>query len=199
MRERYRVTAALSLYPQHMTSPRALIAVFGSSRALPGDGAYEQGVECGRLLAEAGFGVVTGGYAGLMEAVSRGAAEVEGHVVGVTVPDAFPGRSGANEFVIEEVAAAHLVERIHHLTDLAAGSITLPGSIGTLTELAMAWNLAYVARFAAADQKPVITVGPVWRDLVSHLADLLDTDGSLVTCVDDVRSAVEAIEERLGS
>lgn len=176
-----------------------LIAVFGSSAAVPGDGVYEDGVLCGGLLARAGFGVVTGGYAGLMEAVSRGAAEAGGHVVGVTVPEVFPGRSGANAFVAEEIAAAHLVERIHHLIDLAAGSITLPGSIGTLTELAMAWNLAYVARFAATPKKPVITVGPVWRDLVAHLVDLLDTDDDLVTCVETVPDAVREMTERLAS
>ena len=47
-----------------------VIAVFGASRAALGDGVYEQGVECGRLLAEAGYSVATGGYGGLMEAVS---------------------------------------------------------------------------------------------------------------------------------
>lgn len=174
-----------------------LISVFGSSRAVPGDGVYEQGVLCGGLLARAGFGVVTGGYAGLMEAVSRGAAEAGGRVVGVTVPTVFPGRTGANPFVAEERAAGHLVERIHHLTDLADGSITLPGSIGTLTELAMAWNLAYVARFAEADRKPVVTVGPVWRDLVAHLVQILDTDDDLVTCVESVPEAVEEMVTRL--
>jgi uncharacterized protein (TIGR00730 family) len=175
-----------------------LIAVFGSSQAVPGDGLYELGVECGRLLADAGFGVVTGGYAGLMEAASRGAAESGGRVVGVTVPSAFPGRSGANPFVEDEVAAAHLVERIHHLTHLAAGSIVLPGSIGTMTELAMAWNLAYVARFGEGPPKPIVTVGPMWSELVAHLTDLLETDGDLVTCVDDVTSAVRTVVARVG-
>ena len=175
-----------------MTARDHVIAVFGSSRAVPGDGVYEQGIECGRLLAEAGLGVVTGGYAGLMEAVSRGAADVGGHVVGVTVPEVFPGRSGANPWVGEEMQAAHLVERIHHLTDITAGSIALPGSIGTLTELAMAWNLASVARFDGSVLKPVVTVGATWRDLVTHLTDLLDIE-ALVTCVDDVPGAVEEI------
>jgi uncharacterized protein (TIGR00730 family) len=181
-----------------MTSPRALIAVFGSSAAGPGDGLYEQGLECGRLLAEAGFGVVTGGYAGLMEAASRGAAEAGGHVVGVTVPDVFPGRSGANAWVTEEMPAVHLVDRIHRLTDITAGSIVLPGSIGTLTELAMAWNLAYVSRFDGSALKPIVTVGSRWRDLVVHLTDLLETD-DLVTCAQDVEEAVDVMVSHLRS
>ena len=66
-----------------------------------------------------------------------------------------------------------------------------------LTELAMAWNLAYVARFDGSRRKPVVAVGSVWRDLVAHLTGLLDTD-DLVTCVDDVESAVQEIATRLG-
>jgi hypothetical protein len=174
-------------------SAQSLIAVFGSSRALPGDGDYEQGVTCGRLLAEAGFGVVTGGYGGLMEAVSRGAADAGGHVVGVTVPDAFPDRSGANAFVAEEVATPQIVERIHQLTDRTAGAIVLPGSIGTLTELAMAWNLSFIARFSGGAQKPIVTVGRTWQDLVAHLTAVLDTDAELVTCVESVPEAVQRI------
>ncbi|MBS1195807.1 MAG: family Rossman fold protein, partial [Actinobacteria bacterium] len=51
-----------------------VIAVFGSSAGRPGDPGYEAARTCGRLLAEAGYAVATGGYAGTMEACSRGAA-----------------------------------------------------------------------------------------------------------------------------
>ena len=174
-----------------------VIAVFGASSASPGDGLFEQGVECGRLLAEAGFGVVTGGYGGLMEAVSRGAAQAGGRVLGVTVPDVFVDRPGANEFVSEEWRAAHLVERIHELTDVSAGAIVLPGSISTMTELMVAWNLAFVARFSGDDAKPVVTVGDAWAELVAELGERLDTDTALVTCVGGVDEAVAAIRRRV--
>ena len=172
------------------------VAVFGSSASQPGDGHWEEGVLCGRLLAEAGFTVVTGGYGGLMEAVSRGAADVGGHVIGVTVPVAFPGRPGANRFVTEELRAASLTERIHELTSVTDASIALHGSIGTLTELVVAWNLAYVDRFTKPP-KPVIAVGPRWTSLVTDITQAVETDGTLVTCVDTVEQAVAEVKSRI--
>ncbi|HEX5630970.1 MAG TPA: DNA-binding protein, partial [Acidimicrobiia bacterium] len=82
-----------------MTSSRVsrIVAVFGSARSIEGDGDYEAGVRCGELLAAAGFAVSTGGYAGLMEAVSRGARSRGGTVIGVTAPAVFPDRPGANQ------------------------------------------------------------------------------------------------------
>ena len=60
------------------------ISVFGGSSPKPGDLAYEQAYYLGKLIGEAGYTVLTGGYIGTMEAVSRGAAEAGGHVIGVT-------------------------------------------------------------------------------------------------------------------
>jgi len=173
------------------------IAVFGASSSIPGDGIYEEGVTCGRLLAEAGLGVVTGGYGGIMEAVSKGANEAGGHVLGVTVPAVFGDRDGANEFVMQERQAAHLVERIHQLTEVSAGAIVLPGSLGTMTELSVVWNLAFVAGLSGTTPKPVVTVGSTWRDLVEHLGLRLKTDTGLVHCVTTADKAVEAIRQSI--
>ena len=172
-----------------------IIAVFGASRSIPGDGIYEGGVTCGRLLAESGYGVVTGGYGGLMEAVSKGASEAGGHVVGVTAPAVFHDRDGANDFVAEERKAAHLVERIHQLTDISVGTIVLPGSLGTFTELGVAWNLAFVARFSGQEPKPVVTVGSIWHEMVSDLGSRLATETGLVSCVATVDEAVQVIKQ----
>lgn len=170
-----------------------VVAVFGASSPRPGDVSYDTGVQCGRLLAEAGFAVATGGYAGLMEAVSLGARRAGGRVIGVTVPDVFPNRPGGNEHLTEEMRAATLLERIHEMVEVSIASIALPGSLGTATELLVAWNLAYVARFTNAVPKPVIAVGEQWLHLVPLLTKELNTDGSLVTLVDTVEEAVAAI------
>lgn len=177
--------------------PAPVIAVFGASKPSPGDGAYADGVTCGRLLAEAGYGVVTGGYGGIMEAVSLGAGGAGGKVVGVTVPRVFADRSGANEYVAEERQAPGLVERIAEMTELSAGSIVLPGSIGTLAEFGVAWNLAFISRFSDSVPKPLVAVGSIWREVVGHLADRLDTDDGLVTLVESATEAVEAIRHRV--
>ncbi|MEN8113869.1 MAG: LOG family protein [Actinomycetota bacterium] len=173
------------------------IAVFGASSPVPGDPVYADGIRCGRLLAEAGYAVATGGYAGLMEAVSYGARQVGGRVIGVTVPEVFPDRPGGNVHLTEETRTASLLERIHEMVDLSVASIALPGSLGTATELMVAWNLAYVARFADVTPKPVVAVGTQWRHLVPLLTDELGTDGSVVTTVDTVEEAVDAVTTAL--
>ena len=61
----------------------ATIAVFGSSEPSDGDPLYERAQRLGHRLAKAGFGVITGGYGGVMEAASRGAYEAGGKSIGV--------------------------------------------------------------------------------------------------------------------
>ena len=177
--------------------PLRTVTVFGSSVGSEGETDYDEAVLLGRLLAEAGYAVATGGYDGLMEAVSAGANEAGGSVTGVTAPEVFPHRPSPNRWVKEHVRAASLTERIHELVDIADASIALPGSIGTFTELMVAWNLAFVARFSDSPPDPVITVGPLWRDLVTYLGDHLGTDVGLVTCVDTIEAAVEEVTRRV--
>ena len=101
-----------------------------------------------------------------------------------------PRPAGANEFVSHERPAPHLLDRIHDMTRTSAAAITLPGSLGTLTELVAAWNLAFVARFSGTAPKPLITVGEQWATLVDHLASTLDADRALVLTVATVDDAV---------
>src|SRR5438105_11277691 len=115
------------------------ITVFGSSRVTPGEATYRDAMRLGRLLAQGGYTVCSGGYAGVMEAVSRGAAEAGGTVIGITVR-AWAPRLQANPWVATEVAAPHLFERLMRLTESDA-YIALEGGPGTLCEVALAWNL----------------------------------------------------------
>ena len=174
------------------------IAVFGTSQSLPGDPHFQEANLCGELLARAGFTVATGGYAGAMEAVSQGARLAGEHVIGVTAPNVFPGRSGANEHVIEERKAASLVDRIGRLVGDADGAIALWGSLGTATELLVAWNIAFVAPFSDGTRKPVVAVGEPWTTIVPYLEESLGTDTGIVTLTDNVADAVEHMKAALG-
>lgn len=176
---------------------RIRISVFGASSPQPGDDVYEAAIVLGTELAVAGYAVATGGYGGLMEAISRGAAEAGGHVVGVTAPPLFPNRDGANRWVTEEIPHSTLLNRIDDLVENSAAAIVLPGSIGTLAELTAFWNNAFISRFSGAAPRPLIAVGNPWRSLVPQLAETLATDGSLVTLVDDERRAAEELKRRL--
>ncbi len=167
-----------------------IISVFGSSTTRSGDPWWEQGLECGRLLAEAGYDVATGGYGGLMEAVSQGAAGAGATVYGVTAPPCFPYRPGPNRYVHEERPADTIPERMHDIIDIGAGFIVLDGSIGTLTEMLVAWNIAYIDDLSSQPFKPVVAVGSRWADLVPIVARDVDTSPQFVTRVPTVESAV---------
>lgn len=172
------------------------VAVFGSSATRPEDPEYGAGIELGRLLAADGHTVYTGGYAGLMEAVSQGAFQTGGRVVGIVSSAVFPERTGPNGYLTDSIDCATISERIHLLVSSTDAAIALPGSIGTLTELLVAWNRAFVARFSGVSPHPVITVGGAWRHLVGELGAALGTDASIVTCVDEVTAAVEILRTR---
>jgi hypothetical protein len=181
-----------------MKNGRPTVVVFGASRTRPGDADYDDAQECGRLLGEAGCDVMTGGYMGSMEASSRGATAVGAEAIGVTAPDVFTGRSGANDFVTREIPAATLTSRIDTMIAMSDAAIALPGSIGTLTELMVAWNVAFVARFADGAPQPVVAVGERWARIIPDLAERLETDPDLVTCVGTVQEAVEVVVSGLG-
>lgn len=174
-----------------------VVAVFGGSATRPGEAEYEDAVEAGSLLAKAGFRVATGGYGGVMEAAAIGATRVGGEAIGVTVPTVFSNRSGANDYITSEVRTASLTERIHEMVSASVASLALPGSIGTLTELVVVWNEAFVTRFSAGTPKPVVTVGETWKRLVTDIGDLLNTDATIVACHDTVPEAVADLVRRL--
>ena len=166
-----------------------VVAVFGSSNVRPESPEYDDAELLGRLLAKAGFAVATGGYHGVMEAVSKGAGDSGGQVIGVTAPPVFPGRAGVNGYVTREMPASSLTHRIDTLIDIADAFVVLPGSIGTLTELMVAWNSAFVTQFSEALPKPIVAVGEQWKETVPRLARELDTDSSYVSCVGTVEEA----------
>jgi len=139
------------------------VTVFGGSSPKPGEPAYEEALQLGQLLAQAGYTVLTGGYTGVMEAVSRGAAEAGGHVIGVTCEEIERWRpTKANPWVQEEWHFQTLNERLMALTDGGEAVIALPGGIGTLTEICMLWNRMAVEAVTA---RPLILAGPAWQEV----------------------------------
>jgi uncharacterized protein (TIGR00725 family) len=137
------------------------ISVFGGSHPQPGSPAYQEAQELGRVLAEQHHIVLTGGYIGTMEAVSRGAAEAGGHVIGVTCAEIESWRGiGANEWVTEEWKRESLIERLEALITGCDAAMALPGGPGTLTEISLMWNLMIIG---ALERRPLILIGDGWR------------------------------------
>ncbi|HET9326350.1 MAG TPA: LOG family protein, partial [Candidatus Eisenbacteria bacterium] len=163
------------------------IAVYGSSLVSERDPGYTLAYDLGKALARRGATVVTGAYGGVMEAASRGAAEAGGHVVGVTVElEAY--RGPGNRWVAERVHAADLLERLRHLVIEPDARIVLEPSLGTLTELYLAWTLA---NYGAIKPGSLILLGPQWPDyLEAHRGVIADALFALLQCVDTVDEAV---------
>jgi hypothetical protein len=137
------------------------ISVFGGSQPKEGDSAYEEAMQLGWLLAQRGHTVLTGGYIGTMEAISRGAHEAGGHVIGVTCEEIENWRAvGPNPWVKEEWRKKTLIERLQVLVRECDAAIALPGGAGTLTEIALMWNLMIVE---SRHRSPLILVGRGWQ------------------------------------
>jgi uncharacterized protein (TIGR00730 family) len=170
------------------------VTVFGGSRVAPDSDEYAAAERLGRALAERGLSVVSGGYNGVMEAVSRGAKEAGGHVIGVTVDviarnfERLP-----NAYLDQEVRTAALLERIDKMIELGAAYVVLPGGAGTLAELGIVWNLALLG---ALHGKPLVVVGRGWERVLRTMIDELhtiETDLQYLHFVPDVSAAVEML------
>jgi uncharacterized protein (TIGR00730 family) len=172
------------------------ITVFGGSQPKEGDTAYTEAQTLGRLLAERGHAVLTGGYIGTMEAVSRGASEASGHVIGVTCEDIEDWRKvSANRWVKEERRRKTLHERLQVLIEDCDAAIALPGGPGTLTEIALMWNLMIIQ---ALHRRPLILVGDGWQSVFDQVFTKLGTYTSpaqqeLVQFAPDIETAVRML------
>jgi uncharacterized protein (TIGR00730 family) len=172
------------------------ITVFGGSQPKVGDASYTEAYELGKLLAQAGHTVMTGGYIGTMEAVSRGAAEAGGHVIGVTCADIEAWRPvKSNAWVQEEHRFATLQERLNELVTACNAAIALPGGPGTLTEIALTWNLMIVN---SMPPKPLILTGEGWRYVmnsfyISFASYIPQSQRSLISFAINIREAVKLL------
>jgi uncharacterized protein (TIGR00730 family) len=167
-----------------------IVTVFGGSRCGPESAEYTQGVQLGRLLAEAGYAVCTGGYAGVMEAVSRGAHECHGDVVGVTMEqfDLAP-----NRYVKRVLPSPNFYARLQGLIRESCAYIAVRGGMGTLTEVCLVWNKLYMR---VIEPRPLILLGRCWPPVIEAWREHLvvnDEDCRLLTFVDTAAQAVQVI------
>ena len=173
------------------------ISVFGGAQPKEGEAAYTEAMELGRLLAERGHIVLTGGYIGTMEAVSRGAHEAGGHVIGVTCAEIERWRGvGANRWVKEEWKKETLVERLHTLIHESDAAFALPGGAGTLTEISLLWNLMIVE---SLHRRPLILIGRGWQSTFDQFFREFDSymtapQREILKFAPDVQTAVTILE-----
>ena len=175
------------------------VTVFGGSQPRAGSPAYTQALRLGELLARAGYTVLTGGYIGTMEAVSRGAADAGGHVIGVTCDEIEGWRPVTpNRWVDEEMRYPTVRQRLYALIDNCDAALALPGGIGTLAEIAVAWSQLQIH---ASEPRPLIAIGAGWKNTFAifreELGDYVAVkDQRWLQFAPDVETAVSQLRDR---
>lgn len=173
------------------------VTIFGGAQPQAGSEAYEEARLLGSLLAQKGHAVITGGYMGTMEAISRGAHEAGGHVIGVTCIDIENWRgSKVNPWVKEEIRKQTLLERLHVLMNHCDAAMALSGGAGTLTEISLMWNLMVIE---SLPRKRLILIGDGWKNTLDSFFNAFESymplsQRELLYFADDVKEAVKLLE-----
>ena len=172
------------------------VTVFGSARTGPDDPQYEAARETSRLLAKAGFSIITGAGPGIMEAANRGCQEGGGHSVGCNIE--LPFEQGANPYVDTLVNFRYFMVRKTMFIKYSNAFIIFPGGFGTLDELFEALTLIQTGKIY---QFPVVLFGRhFWAGLVRWLSARVEGEGKispgdldLILMTDDPAEAAQAV------
>jgi len=173
------------------------VTVFGGSNPKAGEPAYQEALQLGKLLGQAGHTILNGGYSGTMEAVSKGAFENGGHVIGVTCEEIERWRKvAANLWLNEEWHVQTLDQRLLSLIDNCEAALALPGGVGTLLEISIMWNRLIIKAIAA---RPLILIGHGWHTVIASFLEqqgqyLTKRDRQWLTFTDSIEEAVEKIQ-----
>jgi uncharacterized protein (TIGR00730 family) len=182
------------------------VSVFGSARTPPDDPQYTAALETSRLLAEAGFSIITGAGPGIMEAANKGARLGGGRSIGCNIE--LPFEQGANPYVDTLVNFRYFFVRKTMFIKYSVAFIIFPGGFGTLDELFEALTLIQTGKIY---QFPVILFGRhYWAGLVRWLQTRVLGEGKispgdidLMLLTDDPAEAaaavVSAYEAQLGT
>lgn len=169
-------------------SEERIVTIFGGSRCDENSAEYEQALEVGSLLAQAGFTICTGGYLGVMEAASRGAREKGGRVLGI-VMNKF--KAEPNRFLTDKVASQHFYERLQNLITRSVGFIALKGGMGTVTEISLVWNKMMTGVIV---RRPLVLLGDCWKPVVNCWQENLVVSNEDLSLLDFAENAREACQ-----
>jgi uncharacterized protein (TIGR00730 family) len=175
------------------------VTVFGSARTKPEDDYYKQAVGCGKLLANKGFSVITGGGPGIMEAANKGASKAGGKSIGLNI--SLPMEQQANPYLSDELSLnfRYFFVRKVMFVKYACGFIIFPGGFGTMDEFFESMTLIQTLKI---DPFPVICIGhDYWDGLVAWLKKTMlgrhgyiaKKDLNLFSVTDDVDEAVKIV------
>lgn len=173
------------------------VSIFGSARAKPESQIYQDTVCVARLLAENGYGVITGGGPGLMEAGNKGASEGNGESVGLHIH--LPHEQSANQYIKTRCDFRYFFIRKFMFVKYALAYVVMPGGMGTIDEFSEAFVLAQTKRIKPF---PIILYGSeFWGGLLDWVRDVMARDGyinkdelDLVTVKDTPEEVLQYIQ-----
>ena len=177
------------------------VSIFGSARTLPEHEYYKIADEIAFKLTKFGYGVITGGGPGIMEAGNLGAMRGKGRSVGLNIR--LPFEQSPNPFIDSDkiITFDHFYVRKTMFMKYAQGFVVLPGGFGTMDELFEALTLIQTEKIG---QFPIVLVGKsYWEGLINWIKDVMlkqfeyinEKDLNIFSIVDDTDSAVEIINK----
>ncbi len=177
------------------------VSIFGSARTPPEDRWYQEAEKCGRLLAQSGTAVITGGGPGIMEAANKGACDAGGVSVGLNI--ALPMEQDPNPYQTHELTFNYFFCRKVMFVKYAKGFIIFPGGYGTFDEFFEALTLIQTFKI---EPFPIVCVGiEFWSDLVKWMRHTLSEkfktispeDIDLFKVTDTAEEAVQIVQAHI--
>jgi uncharacterized protein (TIGR00730 family) len=181
------------------------ISIFGSARTKPGDKYYELAAELAKKLTDEGYGVITGGGPGVMEAANKGAREAKGKSVGLNID--LPFEQEPNEFIDFDklLTFKFFFVRKVMFVKYAQAFVLFPGGFGTMDEFFECLTLIQTRKI---DRFPIICIGKdYWEGLLAWMSgtmlkrfsNISEDDLQLISLVETVDEAIEVIREYYGT
>lgn len=172
------------------------VSIFGSARTQPDSAYYKTAEEIAFQLTQIGFGVITGGGPGIMEAANKGAQKGNGLSVGIGIE--LPFETGLNQYVDYNYSIHfdYFFARKVMFVKYAQGFIVLPGGLGTLDELFEALTLIQTQK---TGRFPIVLVGSdYWTGLLDWLKEKTLKEGYINESDFDLYRVVDTPEEAVG-
>jgi hypothetical protein len=167
------------------------VSIFGSTRVKPDDEVYQKAERIGQLLAENGFGVITGGGPGVMEAANKGASLAGGKSIGLNIE--LPLEQMPNPYTNMNLIFHYFFVRKVMFIKYAMAYIILPGGFGTMDELFESITLIQTHKIRPF---PVILVGSkYWKGLLDWIKEVVLKEGKISPSDLEILQLVDEPEE----
>ena len=194
----FRIMAEFVEAIETLSKVKHAVSIFGSARTQPDDPYYQKTEILTRLLAENGFGVITGGGPGIMEAANKGSAEAGGQSVGMNIR--LPLEQKPNPYANISIDYKYFFIRKVMFVKYAMAYVIMPGGFGTMDELFEAITLIQTKRIKCF---PVILMGSeYWKGLFDWLKKTMLRDNKIspedlerFQIIDDPDEAVKHIQK----